>query len=93
LPFGDGMTRPTLISRVDPTYTHEAMDGRVSGTALLKCVLGADGSVGRCRVVKGLPFMNDAILSAVSRWKYSPVIYQGRPVAVDYLITLHLSPP
>jgi protein TonB len=93
LPFGDGMTRPTLLTRVDPTYTHEAMDGKVGGVALVKCVLTVDGTVRDCRIVKGLPFMNEAIISAVSRWKYSPVIYQGRPAAVEYLITLHLSPP
>jgi protein TonB len=93
LPFGDGMTRPVLTSKVDPTYTHEAMDARVQGVALVKCVLTADGSVRDCRIVKGLAFMNDAVISAVSRWHYSPVIYQGRPVSVEYLITLHLTPP
>jgi protein TonB len=93
LPFGDGMTRPTLQAKIDPTYTHEAMDARVQGIALVKCVLTTEGTVRECRIVKGLPFMNEAVLSAVSRWKYSPVIYQGRPVAVEYLITLHLSPP
>ena len=32
--------------------------------------------------MKGLPLMGDSILRAVSTWRYTPVIYQGRPVNV-----------
>jgi protein TonB len=93
LPFGEGMSRPVLQSKIDPTYTREAADAKVGGLALIKCVLTTQGTVRECRIVKGLPLMNDAILGAVSRWRYSPVMYQGAAVSVDYLITLHLSPP
>jgi outer membrane biosynthesis protein TonB len=93
LPFMDGMTRPKLLSMVEPTYTREARDARVSGLFLAKCVITTTGTLHNCRVVKGLPLMDHAILNALSRWRYSPVIYQGKPVAVDYVIQVRLSGP
>jgi TonB family protein len=93
LPFMDGMTRPKLLSMVEPTYTREARDARVSGLFLAKCVITTTGTLDNCRVVKGLPLMDHAILNALSRWRYSPVIYQGKPVAVDYVIQVRLSGP
>jgi protein TonB len=93
LPFMDGMTRPKLLEMVEPIYTREARDARVAGLFLAKCVITTSGRLQKCRVVKGLPRMDQAVLDALSRWRYSPVIYQGKPVAVDYVIQVRLSGP
>jgi protein TonB len=93
LPFMDGMTRPKLLEMVEPTYTREARDARVAGLFLAKCVITTTGTLQKCRVVKGLPWMDQSVLNALSRWRYSPVIYQGKPVAVDYVIQVRLAGP
>jgi protein TonB len=93
MPFADGMTRPKLLDMVEPEYTREARDANVKGLFLAKCVITVRGTLQKCRVVKGLPMMDQAVLSALARWRYSPVIYQGRPVAVDYVIQLRLAGP
>ncbi len=93
LPFMDGMTRPELLSKVDPQYTREARDANVGGLILTKCVITTTGSLSRCRIVKGLPLMDQAVLSALARWRYSPVLYQGKPATVEYLIPVRLVPP
>jgi protein TonB len=90
MPFMDGMTRPTLISKVDPQYTREARNADVQGLILTKCVITTTGSLQKCRIVKGIPLMDQAVLSALSQWKYSPVLYQGKPAAVEYLIPVRL---
>jgi protein TonB len=90
IPFTDGMQRPTLISKVDPVYTREARNQNVQGLILTKCVIGTNGSLSRCRIVKGLPTMDQAVLTALSQWRYSPVLYQGKPTAVEYLIPVRL---
>ena len=90
LPFMDGMTRPTLISKVDPLYTREARNAEVEGLILTKCVITTTGTLTRCRIVKGIPLMDAAVLSALSQWRYSPVMYQGKPAAVEYLIPVRL---
>ena len=93
LPFGAGMARPTLLSKSDPTYTKEAMAARVEGLAIAKCVITLEGSLTNCRLIKALPFMDKAILASLTTWKYTPVMFQGRPVSVDYVINIKLSPP
>jgi len=93
MPFTDGMTRPKLLEMVEPVYTREARDANVKGLFLAKCVITSAGSLQKCRVVKGLPMMDQAVLSALARWRYTPVIYQGKPVAVDYVIQVRLAGP
>jgi TonB family protein len=93
LPFTDGMTRPKLLDMVEPQYTREARDASVKGLFLAKCVITTSGTLQKCRVVKGLPMMDQAVLSALARWRYTPVIYQGKPVAVEYVIQVRLTGP
>ncbi len=93
LPFMDGMTRPELLSRVDPVYTREARDARVAGLILTKCVITTQGRLKACRIVKGIPLMNQAVLAALTQFRYSPVRYQGKPAAVEYVIPIRLVLP
>ncbi len=90
LPFGPGMTRPSLLSKTDPTYTREALEARVEGLMLVKCTITLQGALERCRIVKSLAHMDGAVLAALSKWRYAPVTYQGRAVAVDYVIPVRL---
>ncbi len=93
LPFMDGMTRPTLVEMAAPEYSREARDANVKGMFLAKCVITTAGRLERCRVVQGLPLMDKAVLNALTRWRYTPVIYQGKAVAVDYVIQVRLAGP
>ncbi len=93
LPFTDGMTRPTLLSKVDPQYTSEARNAGAQGTILTKCVITTVGSLQKCRILKGIPLMDQQVLSALAQWKYTPVLYQGKPTAVEYLIPVRLVAP
>lgn len=90
LPFRDGMTRPSLLEKVDPTFTREARDANVSGLILTKCVITTSGALRACRIVKGIPSMDEAVLKALAKWRYTPVVYQGRAVAVEYVIPVRL---
>ncbi len=93
LPFGEGMTRPEQTSGEPPRYTREALAAQIQGTMLVKCVITIEGKLQNCRVVKALPHMDKAVLDALSTWRYKPVRYQGKPVAVDYLIQIRLVIP
>jgi len=93
LPFGEGMTRPEQTAGEAPRYTREALAAAIQGTMLVKCVITIDGTLENCRIIKALPHMEKAVLDALSTWRYKPVRYQGRPVAVDYLIQIRLVIP
>ena len=64
---------------------------RVSGVALAKCVINLDGSLSDCKIMKGLPYMDQAILESLKGWRYTPVMYQGHPQRVEMVIPIRLA--
>ncbi|KYF67720.1 TonB family protein [Sorangium cellulosum] len=93
LRFQDGMTRPVPIEAPAVVYTREARQARVEGTVLARCVVTTAGNLAGCRIVKGVPHMNEAVLSALAASRYKPVTYQGQPVNVDYVFSIKLVLP
>lgn len=94
LPFGEGMTRPVGdASNRAPQYTREALEARIQGLMLVKCTITVEGELRNCRVIKPLPHMDKAVLDALSKWRFAPVTFQGRAVAVDYVIPVRLVIP
>ncbi len=93
LPFQEGMPRPVELKGKDIVYTREALAARVEGTMIVKCVITKTGSVENCRVIKGLPHMNEAVVQALRSRTYRPITLQGQPVAVDYTFSIRLVAP
>ena len=93
LPFGQGMTPPQPLSRQSIDYTPQARAAQVEGTLIAKCVITTEGSVRDCRVIKGVPHMNEAVVDALHSWRYRPVMYQGKAVSVSYVFTIRLTMP
>jgi eukaryotic-like serine/threonine-protein kinase len=91
--FEEGMNRPVRISGRDPTYTREALETRVQGTVIAKCIITTAGTLSGCRIIKSLPHMDEAVLAALASHRYQPILYQGRPVNVDYVFTMKMVPP
>jgi periplasmic protein TonB len=86
LPFGEGMNRPERVSGPEPVYPREAREAKVEGTMLVQCVITTEGKLEDCRVLKSLPFLDPPVLAALAQQRYSPVTFQGHPVAVRYVI-------
>ncbi|HVP60605.1 MAG TPA: TonB family protein [Myxococcaceae bacterium] len=94
VPFGEGMTRPALVQPGRPiTYTREALAARVEGVSIVRCVITAEGAVERCKVIKPLPFMDEAVVEHLQSQRFQPVTYQGKPVSVGYNFSVRLTLP
>jgi len=91
--FGEGMTRPELISGRDIQYTREAREAQVEGTLIARCTITREGEIRDCRVIKPLPFMTEAVVAALHTRKYTPVTFQGQPVTVTYVFNVRLRMP
>jgi periplasmic protein TonB len=89
LPFGPGMMRPTQIAGATPTYTREARAARVEGKVLVRCVISITGEVQNCQVIKGVPMLTEIVLESLRSSRFTPVQYQGRPQAIQYLFTFN----
>ncbi|HTJ81131.1 MAG TPA: TonB family protein [Polyangiaceae bacterium] len=86
IPFGPGMDRPHKIGGPDPAYTREAREAHVEGKMLVQCVITVDGSLSGCKVLKSLPFMDSAVLSALAQQRWAPAQVDGKPVSVLFTI-------
>ncbi|KFA88257.1 energy transducer TonB [Archangium violaceum] len=93
LPFGSGMTRPRKLSGPKPRYTREALAARVEGLMIVRCVITVEGRIEQCRVIRSLPYMEEAVLDALYAQRYQPVTSQGRPIPVEYTFNIRLSLP
>ncbi|MET0384446.1 MAG: TonB family protein [Polyangiales bacterium] len=93
IPFGVGMTRPSQIAGAPPSYSREAVAARVEGKVLVRCVIATDGSVQDCKVIKGVPFLDVLTVDALRKSRFTPVMYQGRAAAVQYLFTFNFKLP
>jgi protein TonB len=83
---GAGITNPTLIKRVDPVYTSEAMRAKIQGTVELDAVVLENGTIGEVLIVKSLDknfgLDQEAVRSARG-WLFVPgKDKEGRPIPV-----------
>jgi TonB family protein len=85
---GNGVTAPTLLVQVRPTYTAYALRAKIQGSVLLELVVQRDGTPRDIRVIRSLDregLDREAIL-AVEQWRFSPGRRDGVPV--DVLVTV-----
>jgi periplasmic protein TonB len=94
VPFGAGMKPPRLLSTGVPLeYTSQATLARVQGVVVTRCVITRQGTVEDCRVIKGQPFMDEAVVSSLTSRRYEPLTYQGQTVNVSYTFNVNLRLP
>ena len=91
LPIGGPISRPQIIpgTRVEPRYTEPARLAHVQGVVILRAVIDERGNVIDVRVEKALPFrLDEEAVKAVSQWRFTPGLLNGRPVKVYFDLTV-----
>jgi protein TonB len=79
------MTPPRLVLKVSPEYPRLPLRMGLSGTVLLRAVIGPDGAVEDVELVRATsPLFVEAATDAVRRWRYTPALQSGRPVRVYF---------
>lgn len=81
---------PEVQSRVQPVYPDRARKKGVSGSVQLSLLVGVDGAVRDAKVLQSSPpeIFDMAALDAVRQWRFSPAMYEGRPVPIRVTQTL-----
>lgn len=88
---GQGVREPRKIVDVTPVYPPLALSARVEGAVILEAVINERGAVERVRVLRSAPLLDGAAVDAVSRWRYTPTLLNGMPVAVLMTITINFT--
>jgi TonB family protein len=87
---GDGVTAPSVLQKVDPQYTEEARQAKISGPVLLSITVGADGMAHDISVVRSLDSGLDLkAVEAVQQWHFNPGTKAGEPVPVRATIEIN----
>ncbi len=70
---GNGVSQPTLVSKVDPEYSEEARRAKYNGTVELAIVVNTDGRAEEIRVVKSIGMgLDEKAIEAVQKWRFTP---------------------
>ena len=77
-----GIMAANVIYSPPPDYPAEASAENVQGAVTVRAVVDPEGHVIYARVVSGPTLLRDAALEAVQKWRYRPLLYFGKPIAV-----------
>jgi TonB family protein len=80
---------PVLIQRVEPGYPEIMRRSRQTATVIVECVIDKNGRVREPRIVSNtMPPFNDAVIKALSQWRYRPGSLRGEAVEVFLNVTV-----
>jgi TonB family protein len=80
------ISAPTLIFKIEPVSTVEALQARVSGIVLVSFQVDSNGDPDHVKVVRGLGHgLDEKATEAVRQWHFRPGTKDGVPVTVGPL--------
>ena len=91
LRVGGTIKAPIKLKNVNPAYPPEAQDAKVQGVVILEARIERDGTVGRARVLRSIPMLDDAALEAVKQWEFTPTLLNGAPVPIMMTVTVNFT--
>jgi len=86
---GGNISPPTKIRDVPPVYPPVAQQARVQGVVILEAVIGPTGGVTDVKVLRSVPLLDEAAITAVRQWQYTPTLLNGVPVPVIMTVTVN----
>jgi protein TonB len=88
---GGVIKAPNKMHDVVPVYPTIAKAAHVQGTVYLEATIARDGSVRDVKVLSAPSMFDDAALTAVRQWRYTPSLLNGEPVEVLMTVTVRFA--
>jgi TonB family protein len=88
---GGALRQPIKTRDVRPAYPAQAQTDRVQGVVIVEALIDPSGSVANASILRSIPALDEAALSAVSRWQFTPTLLNGVPVAVVMTVTVNFT--
>ena len=80
-----------ILMKTQPVYPAEAKAAKISGSVVLKAVIGKDGKMQALRLLDGPKELAGSAMEAVRQWVYKPYLLNGQPTEVETTITVNYS--
>jgi protein TonB len=93
LRVGGNIRPPEKTVNVSPQYPPEAKAARVGGVVIMDILIGPDGRVADAEVIRSIPLLDDAALTAVNQWEYRPTLLNGVAVPIATTVTMNFFLP
>ncbi len=85
-----GLTGPTVISRIEPSYTQEAKDAKIQGTVAVGLEVNAEGKAQNLYIIRSLDKgLDESAIAAIQQWVFKPGEKDGKPVTVTATIEVN----
>jgi len=91
VPAAGEIKPPRLIKRIDPVYPDIARESRVEGIVIIEARTDIYGRVAGLRLLRSIPLLDEAAMDAVRQWVYEPMILNGRPRGVVFIVTVRFT--
>jgi len=88
---GGVIREPRKLVDVAPIYPDIARAAKVEGLVILEATIDERGLVMDARVLRSVPLLDAAALTALKQWRYSPTLLNGTPVRVLMTVTFRFS--
>jgi protein TonB len=88
---GGNIKAPTKVKNVAPVYPQIAQAARVQGVVIIEATIGTDGHVSEAKVLRSIPLLDQAALTAVKQWVFTPTLLNGVPVPVIMTVTVNFT--
>jgi protein TonB len=86
-----GIKPPKKIADAAPVYPALARAAQVQGVVILEAVIDAQGAVASVRVLRSIPLLDQAAITAVEHWRFTPTLLNGQPVPVVMTVTVQFT--
>ena len=85
---GGGLIQPKKVYHVAPIYPPIALAARKEGMVILEALIAEDGTVRNVRLLRSEPLFDEAAITAVKQWRFTPTILSGEPVPIVMTVTV-----
>ena len=89
-PGGD-IREPRKIRDAPAVYPEVARAAKIEGVVILEATIDERGVVTDARVLRSVPLLDAAALTALKQWRYTPTLLNGVPVRVLMTVTFRFS--
>ncbi|MDH4218084.1 MAG: energy transducer TonB, partial [Candidatus Aminicenantes bacterium] len=79
---------PKLIKKVEPIYPEIARQARVEGIVIIEATTDIYGRVASVKILRSIPLLDQAAVDAVRQWVYEPMVINGKPRGVIFVVTV-----
>ena len=93
VPVSEGIAGGTLVHKVQPVYPLEARRLHLEGTVILDATITQEGQIENLKLVSGDPVLAKAATEAVTKWRYTPYLLNGRPIVKQTRINIKFIAP